>query len=437
MSENQTPKLSSNDLEYVTSASQARLLYAPKGASLLILTITFLAVALLSWAAISKIDEVVKAQGKVVPSAHVQIIQSLEGGILESLAVVEGQVVKKGQALLQIDDTSALSLLGEQNVNRYALQAKADRLNALINADQIVRYSDELNDFPDLKVHETDLFQNHIQERNAKLRQLEIEVESARNDLLSAKTEFNSLRSNLSLAKQQLALNKKAADGGVISQVDYLAEQRKYNEVLNKVNTTRILIQTQSGKVNEAEKKLEEFVKNDKSKLLEERSEVETKLSALKAKSASAEEQLARTDIKAPIDGVVKKIYINTIGGVIKPGEPILEVVPSEENLLIEVKVKPKDIGFIRPELAAMVKVTAYDFSKFGGLDGKVEYVSPDSTTDAKDRSFYTVRIRTQNNSLADKSGREYSIIPGMQTEVNIVVAETSVLNYIFEPLLK
>ena len=430
-------KMKAEDLEYVTSASQARLLFAPKGASLLIQTVTVLLLGLLVWASFSPIDEVVKAQGKVIPSSHTQVIQSLDGGILKSLDVVEGQVVHKGDQLLEIDNTSAMSLLGEQNANRFALQAAYDRLDALSKKQSFIKFSPDLAHFPELKSHELQVFTTFKESLEDKFKKLEFDIATARSELADAKASYNSTRSNTAIVKKQYQMNQQAKADGVISESDLLNTEANLNDAIKKENTAKQAIESALAKVHSLEQQLESVADEEQNKILKERADVERQLRALEAKVVSAQDKFDRTVITSPINGVIKKIEVTTLGGVIKSGMTILEVVPTDEDLQVEVKVQPKDIGFIRNGLDAMVKISAYDFSKFGGLHGKVEYVSADSTIDQKERSFYTVRIKTDGNKLTDKSGKSYSIIPGMQSEVNIVVGQKSVLSYVFSPLLK
>jgi adhesin transport system membrane fusion protein len=429
--------INKEDLEFVSSASEARLLSAPKRASLLILVSFIFIFVLLIWSLFFSVDEVVKASGKVIPSKQVQKIQSLEGGILKELKVSEGYGVQKGDILLTLESIFASSSVEENNLQYYALLAQYIRLDNDIKGNRVLNFPPELEKYVDITKHERERHNSEWDEFIEKVKQLEYAVDQKITALEAAKNNYKIQKQNYAYAVEELKLNEPLLASGAISKVDMIKIKQKVNEAKSKMQIAEKEIKKAKDAVKEERQKKISYIKSRINRLEKERSEVERKLKTYKLKGKSLAAKESHTVIKSPVTGIVKKIYIHTIGGVIRPGADIMEIVPTDDELLIEVKVKPKDIGFIHRGLKAKVKLTAYDFATYGGLDGKVEFISADTITDKKGRSYYLVRIRTEKNYIIDKKGIKHTIIPGMQTQVNIVVDKKSILSYIFKPLLK
>ncbi|WP_367605544.1 HlyD family type I secretion periplasmic adaptor subunit [Legionella sp. W05-934-2] len=351
-------------------------------------TLSFFVIALV-WSNYAILDEVTKGEGKVIPSSQVQLIQHLEGGIVDELYVREGEVVEKGQKLMQIDNTIFRSSFSELNQKIAALKLKVMRLEAEVN--------DTPFDIP------KELEQNHPSLSKAEKKLYE-----------SRKSEITQLKQAMDLAEQELTLSLPLVKRGAVSQVEILRLQRT---------------------VNELKSKLYKF----QSDALEQLNTVKAELLSQSENLLDEEDRLTRTTIRSPVKGVINKIYVTTIGGVIKPGSDIMEVVPLDDTLLIEAKIKPQDIGFIRPGQDVTVKITAFDYSIYGGLKGIVEQISANTITekkDGRDETFYLIRVRTDRNYLGTENKPLY-IIPGMLATVDILTGEKSVLDYILKPILK
>jgi len=425
------------DLEYVTSVSEARLLAAPEGASFLIMMVAFLSVILIVWSLAMQVDEIVKAEGKIIPSKQVQNIQSLYGGIIKEVKVIEGQNVKKDDILLIIDDVNAKSNLLENEQNYYDLLARKEAIEAGLAGHRNVTFSEELHDYPDYMRLARARFNATWEEYLSGAKELQFAVEQREKEYANAISDKKSQESNYKLAKEELKLNEPLLKSGAISSVELLHIKQKVNEAEAKYLEAKNNVPKAKSAMQEAIQKLEAFKAQKVSIIEKEHEEVKTKLESIKAKGSSLEAKVSYATIKSPVTGIIKKINFNTIGGVIKPGESILEIIPTDDRLLIEAKVKPKDIGFIHEGLNAKVKLTAFDFATYGGLDGKVVFVSADTITDQKGVSFFLVRVLTDKNTIKDKKGITHTIIPGMQTEVDVVVDQKSIMAYILKPMLK
>ncbi|MDP0561073.1 MAG: HlyD family type I secretion periplasmic adaptor subunit [Candidatus Endonucleobacter sp. (ex Gigantidas childressi)] len=426
-----------SDLEFVSSASEARLLAVPQGASLLIMLAVITTVALILWASIMKVDEIAKAHGKVIPSKQVQIIQSLEGGIVKEINVIEGQRVKIGEVLVVIDDVYAKSAVDE-NTNSYnSLLARSVSLNARIKNKDCLEFPKELQNHIKIITQERARFNARRHKYESEFLELEFAIKQRQQEYESAKSEKRTQKANYALSEQELLLNKPLLKSGAISKVEFLHIKQKTNEALSKLNHAKTVVPKMQASVNEAIQKRESYIHEAKYQDEKERNEVQVKLNAMHSKGVSLQAKLNHSIVISPVVGTVKKINFNTVGGVIRPGMDIMEIVPTDDKLLIEVKVKPKDIGFISNGLPAVVKITAFDFSTYGGLEGVVTFISADTITDKKGNSFYLARIRTKSNILKNKSNEEYAIIPGMKTEVRIILDNKSILTYILKPMFK
>ena len=437
MSSVEDKKVQKEDLEYVTSVSEARLLVAPKGASLLIFLTALLIAGLLAWSLMMEVDEVVKAQGKVIPSKQVQVIQNLEGGIIENIKVVEGQHVEKGAELLIINDVSAASDLDDNAKQYNMLLARLVALNTIIEGKRILNFPKELQANLELMERTRQRFNSEWDQRMSKVRELEAIINQKKKEYDSAKSDLLIAKDDYTLAKEELDLNEKAWKGKIIAKVTYLQSKHEANAAKSKYTKAKHAVPQLKAALNEVMQKRESYIHEAKSNFEKEREEVKSKLNTMQSKGVSLQAKVSHSKVVSPVVGTVKKINFNTIGGVIRPGMDILEIIPTDDKLLLEVKVKPKDIGFILVGLKAKVKLTAYDFATYGGLDGEVIFVSADTITDKKGNSFFLVRVKTKKNYITDKKGVNHTIIPGMQTEVDIVVDQKSILTYILKPLLK
>jgi len=366
----------------------------PFAAATLYLTALFIIVAL-AWAAWADLDEVAVGTGKVIPSSQVQVIQNLEGGILSELSVAEGQVVSKDQVLLRLDDTRFTSNFRETRAKRLSLLAAIARLTAEARGATPAFPAEVVRDAPQIVKSELDLYANR---RHA----LDETVDG--------------LKRSLELARKELEMSEPLVAKGAISEVEVLRLRRQVNELQTSIDDRRNRFRADANE--ELNKQKAEFA-------------------ALDETVVAIEDRVNRTLVRSPVRGVVKKINVTTIGAVVQPGASILEVVPLEDTLLIEAQVRPDDIAFIHPGQSATVKVSAYDYSIYGGLPGTVEHVSADSMLDEKKGiTYYKVLVRTRSATLRH-NGKDLPIIPGMTATVDVLTGHKTVLDYLLKPVLK
>ncbi len=430
-------KIQKEDLDFVSSSSEAQLLDVPEGASFLVMLALLCSAGIIAWSVMMKIDEVAKAQGKVIPSKQVQVIQNLEGGIIKKINAIEGQNVNKGDVLMVIDDVYAKSNV-DANVKAYnQLLARLVSLNALIQGKRVLNFPDELKPYITLMSNTREWFNSTGETILSKVKGLEYVIDQRKKALDAVKSDIGNEKRNYELMMQQLTMNKPLLKSGAISKMEFLKIKQQVNEAKSKYDAAKLAEPKAKAKLSEAIQKRESFLKESKESFEKERSEVLAKLKDMQEKGVSLQAKLSHSIVKSPVVGTVKKINFNTIGGVIRPGMDIMEIVPTDNELLIEVHIKPKDIGFITKGQKAKVKITAFDYSTYGGLDGKVEFLSADTITDKKGRSFYLARIRTKTNYIIDKKGKKHMIIPGMKSEVDIILDQKSILTYILKPMLK
>lgn len=351
---------------------------------------------LLIWAWMFKLEEVSTGSGKVIPSSKEQIIQSLEGGILTKLNVKEGQIVEQGEILAQLDPTRFASNVGESESLLLSSQATSARLRAEVNGTPLV-FPAAVLAYPQLVKEETALYNS---------RRFNLEES------------LSGLKQALSLVNEELRMTEPLVAKGAASEVEVLRLKREANDLRNQMNDVR-----------------NQYYVRAREELSKANTDVETQQQIVKGKT----DTLSRAVFKSPVRGVVKEIDVMTIGGVVPQNGKLMTIVPLDEQLLIEARISPRDIAFIRPGQEALVKITAYDYPIFGGLDGKVTVISPDTLRDEvkQDQFYYRVYIRTNTDKLVNKVGKEFSITPGMVATVDIKTGEKTIIDYLIKPFNK
>jgi len=349
-----------------------------------------------TWAYFATLDEVTVGTGKVTPSTKAQQIDSLDGGVIQKLLVQEGSIVNKGQLLAQLDPTRSRSSFGEAASRVRTLRASSERLRAELTGAPLA-FSAETLQFPELVARERQLYLSRKQNRDETV---------------------NNLQQSLKLVTQEINMTEPLVAKGAAGQVEVIRLRRQASEIRGKIDDA----------INQyAVRAREEQVKNN--------ADLDAELQVM----AGKEDQVTRSELFSPVHGIVKDIQVSTVGGVLQPGGKLMEIVPIEDQLLIETRVNPRDIAYIRPNLPATVKVTAYDSSIYGNLQGVVESVSPDTLQDEvkRDQFYYRVYVRTNKAFLTNRAGREFPIVPGMVASVEIKTGQKSVLDYLIKPLNK
>ncbi|HCQ7769782.1 HlyD family type I secretion periplasmic adaptor subunit [Enterobacter kobei] len=350
----------------------------------------------IAWASLFELDEVTTGSGKVIPSSHEQVIQSLEGGIIHSLMVREGDIVERGQQLAQLDRTKTESSVLESESRLNAALATAARLKAEVN-DTALIFPEELDDDVELVKQETALYQSRRE---------------------SLEKGLAGLRQGAELVQRELSLTRPLVTQGAASKVEVLRLERQKNELENKITEMK-----------------NQYYVRAREELAKANAEIEAQRSVMKGR----EDSLTRLTFNAPVRGIVKDIDVTTVGGVIPPNGKLMSLVPLDDQMVVEAKISPRDVAFIHPGQKALVKVTAYDYSIYGGLEGEVTMISPDTLQDEvkRDVYYYRVYIRTDSNHLTNKQGKEFPVFPGMIATVDIKTGSKTILDYLLKPLNK
>ena len=379
-----------------------------------------------------------RGDGKVIPSSQVQVVQNLEGGIVKQIDVSEGDLVRPGQVLLVIDDTRFDSSLQESRARLLSLQAKQARLRAEAEGQAAMpALADEIREaLPEVEDQERKLFAERYANLEANRRILDQQVVQKTQAVAELKARSARLARSLELADKELRVTRPLREQGAVSEVEVLRLQRQVSDLRGELDEVRLGIPRADAELSEAEQRRGELDVAFRKDARAELNEVSGELAALNAGNVALEDRVRRTQVRSPIRGVVKSLMVRTLGGVVQPGMDLVEIVPVGDNLLVEAKVKPRDIAFLRPGLPAKVKLTAYDFAIYGGLDAQVEHISADTFLEEDGTAYYLVRVRTREPSLL-KDGKSYSIMPGMTAEVDILVGEKSVLSYLLKPVLR
>lgn len=408
------------------------------GGRLLIWVMLLCVAAFLVWAYFAVIDEVVRGSGKVIPSSQVQVVQNLEGGIIEAIRTNEGAIVEPGQILLEIDDTRFGSSLQESRTRELSLQARAVRLRAEAEGlDGLPELADEIaRELPELVEQERQLFADRRGQHVANQRILQEQLVQKEQAIAEIAIRRERLARSLRLARRELAVTRPLRDQGAVSEVEILRLERQVNELAGDHEEAKLAVPRAEAELAEVQQRLVELDAGFRKEARAELNEITTELSALAAGNVALEDRVRRTDVRSPIRGVVKSLMVRTVGGVVQPGMDLVEIVPIGDHLLVEARVRPKDIAFLRPGLDAKVKLTAYDFAIYGGLDAQVEHISADTFVEENEDPYYLVRVRTRDSAMV-RDDKALAIIPGMTAEVDILVGEKTVLDYLLKPILR
>lgn len=425
-----------NDYQFMRSLSAAVLEDTPTRLRSVLIFWIITVVFVLLWAAFSPIDEIVRGDGKVIPGGENQMIQHLEGGMLSAIMVKEGQKVKADDVLLRVDNLKSSSTYESSQYKSAELRAKIVRLRAESSGGAFSPTANDMAKIPMQIMQERSVYVSNQERLRSQISALSDQMAQKQNEKLEAQGRIMEQKRALALIKEEVAISEPLVAQGIKPKVEFLKLQRELSDVSERYNALISSIPRLNSAINEMSSKIREARSEFTMKAQMELNQAETEYSRVGAESSALADQVTRTTIKSPINGIVQKLYVNTVGGVIKPGDNLIEIVPTEGGLLAEAKVKPSDIAFIYPGQDAIVKVTAYDFSLYGSLHGKVVTISPDTVTDKNDNVYYVVKIQTDKKYLGTKE-KPLKIIPGMMVNVDIITGEKTILEYILKPILK
>lgn len=422
------------DLVYMRSLSAAVVHRSPRYLILIVLVIALFVIAAIAWMGWAKIDVVIRGSGKISPESQVQIIQSLEGGIISEILISEGQTVEIGQSLIKISDVAFSGSLEENQLFYLELLARSSRLKAeafgiAFEADLKVSEED-----PGLLQSEKSLYESNQRQLEETLSILEERINQQQSALQEAQSKERQFKRSLALLKKEIDIKKPLMERGIISEVEFLQLQQREAEFEGELESVQLSVPRINSTIEEArfskQKELLDFQNVAKREL----NEVSAEIGRIKEAQIALQDRVKRTTVRSPVKGVVQQLYFNTIGGVVSPGSNILEIVPQEDSLLVELRIKPADIAYVVVGQTARLKFSAYDFAIHGGLQGTVTFVSADTITNDDGESFFLVRIKPVKSYL----GHETEPLPikvGMTVEADIITAKKTILSYLTEPV--
>ncbi len=389
-------------------------------------------VMMLMWASLARVDEITRGLGKVVPSSKVQLVQAAEPSTITAILVRAGQLVKKGELLVQLDDSQSSSALGQLEAENVRLAARANRLESEGTGGIHTGCGADNPCAEEVRL-------DSVRRATAGSRQdaLSAAVEQRRRDMQEGQATVSALTSSVRLAQEQVNMLEPLAAKGIIPKTELITAQREFVDVQGRLAAARQGEARAAAAIREAQAQLSEARLDFRQQALNERSEVATKLAVNQETIKGASARQARNELRAPTAGFINEVAITTVGGFVGAGEKIMQIVPVGDKLLIETRIAPKDIAFIKVGDRANVKVTAYDFSIYGGLGGQVRNISADSIYDEAERqAYYTVLVETDRAYLA-KNGQRLPILPGMICDVEVITGRKSVLTYLLKPVLR
>ncbi|KJG03559.1 HlyD family type I secretion periplasmic adaptor subunit [Photobacterium angustum] len=407
---------------------------------------SLLVISIITWAAYSKLEEVVVGDGKVVPTLAIQKIQSLEGGIIEQVLVKAGEQVKKGQPLIILDDTRFRTAFQESDEHYRTLQAQIKRLKAELDTVKVntkekdwkkqITISHQAIAFDDLskraQLNAKANYNERIGQIESQLEEAQLTIEQQTEALRDAKSNTSTLYSSLRLVNKEAKMLEGAVKRGAVAEVELIQTRRDQVKLRGEIASSKVAQQKASAALREAIVMRRNLALEFRTSVQAQLNEVTNQFAQLEDSQEGLADQLKRTEITAPMDGTIKDILVRSLGGVVKPGEPIMELVPNDSKLIVEARISPQDIAFVQTGLEATIKFTAYDFVVYGGRKGTVTYVSADALQTEDGTAYYRAHIQ-----LHDDPETRLQVIPGMQAMVDILTGDKTVLSYWLKPLLR
>jgi adhesin transport system membrane fusion protein len=412
----------------------------PLFARLVVALVALLIGCFIAWAAIAKVDEIARGNGKVIPVSKTQIIQASEPGVVQEIAVKLGQVVKRGQLMIRLDDTTTASSLGESQARAAALQATVARLRFEVSGDLEGEFecpADLIQAVPDICRTERGLYDSRRDNFRNKYSVLQARLTQRRQELEEAKTNIAQLENVIEAMGRQRDTIKPLVEKHLHAETDLLRMETELAQQAGQLAVAKESIGRLEAAAKEASLQIDELTLQFQQDAKKELSDVLGELAVLDSTIRGASDRVKRTDIRSPVDGIINTLDVNTIGAYVQPGTVVGGVVPTSDTLLVEARISPRDVAFVQRGQPALVKITAYDFSIYGGLKGEVVNVSADSLVDEERKeTYYQVLVRTDESAL-HRNGKDYSIMPGMVATAEIMTGRKTVLDYLLKPINK
>ncbi len=422
------------DLAYMRSLAAAVVQRSPRYLSTMLLVMALAFATAIGWMSYAKVDVVVRGSGKVVPSQQLQVIQSLEGGVVSEIQVGEGQLVELGQPLIKISDIAFSSSFEENRLHYLELRASMTRLQAEAHGTPFEPDPALAEEAPELVRAARSLYESRQAQLAETLRILEEQVRQHESSLAEARAKRRQVEKSLSLTREEIALKEPLVDRGLVSRVEILQLKKQENDLAGELEGLRLSVPRLQSLIDEAGGKIEESRLEFRNAAKRELNETAAEAARIAETQTALKDRVQRTTIRSPVKGTVTRLHINTVGGVISPSAPVMEIVPFEDALLVQVNIKPQDIANISVGQPARLKFSAYDFAVHGSLAGEVVFLSADTVTNEDGESFYVARIRPERDYLGHAS-RPLHVRVGMTVEADIITDKKSILDYLLKPI--
>ncbi len=389
------------------------------------------------WANVAKLDEVTRGDGKIIPSSEVQALQSLDPGIVEEFLVKEGDFVEEGQVLVRLRDIEAASDLGANRVRYLGLLASITRLQAEAEGKEMVEFPDEVvKESPKSVTEELNSFRANKLQLAGQINVLQKQLTQREQELDELNSRIGDLKGVIHLQRKEMNMIRPLVEKGSAPKLELLQLQRGMKEKQSELNGLKSSLPRAQSAIEEATARMDEITQTAKTEAQTELSAKLNEMNEIRERLSGLEERKVRKEMKSPVSGTIQELTVNTVGGVVRAGEDLIKIVPKDDQLIVEARVKPSDRAFIYPGQPAVIKITAYDFSIYGGLKGELLDISADTVEDDQGEFFYRVRLRTYETELKRK-GEVLPIIPGMITSVDILTGQKTVMQYLLKPFTK
>jgi adhesin transport system membrane fusion protein len=428
------------DFAFANDIRAAAELRTPKTAKMLLWSALALMVAGLIWAHFAILDEVKRGGGKVVPSRQIQIVQSLEGGLVSEILIREGAIVNAGESLMRIDDTNFASQFGEIRERRASMAARVTRLQTQAQDRAKLEFSPELvQDAPRAIEAERAVFDAQSRKIAQDITVLQQQLAQKQQEAAEFAATQKKVTDTLALLTREASLTRRLYDQKVVPEIEMLRLERQVAEMNGQLGVLKASQSKTEAAIGEVQARIATARSTFRAQAQDDLAKASADLAVLEENIKGAQDKVRRTELKSPVKGIVNKLNVATIGAVVPPGGNVMEIVPIDDTLLVEGRIRPQDIAFIRPDQDAVVKISAYDSSVYGSLKGKVERISADTIVDEKGdknergETFYRVMVRTDSNYLGTAE-HPLPIIPGMVTTVEVLTGKKSVLDYLIKP---
>ncbi|MBI1215611.1 MAG: HlyD family type I secretion periplasmic adaptor subunit [Alphaproteobacteria bacterium] len=424
------------DIAFMSELEAAAHLRPSRSSQFFLFAVAGLFVWLFVWAATSQVDERVRGSGQVMPSSDIQVVQSLDGGIVSDLDVTEGQHVKKGQVLLRIDDVQFATQGRGIEAQMAGLKAKRARLQAQVSGKPFSLDDDFVKKYPDIAANEQKLYLSQQQELKTAVAIVEDQVHEAEANLAQVRANISQFSKSKALLQKELDITRKLVAKKAQPEIEQIRLERQYNDVAGNLSAAYQSQQSLEAKLSAARKQEDQKRGDFRSQALADLNDTETRIAAIRESLKSVEDKVSRSELKSPVDGIVQKTYVKTVGGVVQPAQRLVEIVPTANDLMIRARVSPSDVAFLKPGQKVRVSITAYESQIYGTLTGKLERISPDTATDQRGDTFFEIDVRTDKNYLGD-AAHPLPIAPGMVAETEVIVGKRTILTYLLKPVLR